>query len=654
MLASLLLASSAGVSSAATRGGDTPRHAPLTASAAGLAPSRAPALEPPPAVVGQRPCPESRFTCITLAVPRDHFVSGGPSWNVTFAIQHATKHSKGVFVTITGGPGSSGIASADGYTDAFDPSITSSYDIVFLDQRGVGLSQPLGCPVSTATYYASTARPEVPAELDQAGQAARTYVSACLAEGKIDPADLPFYSTAQAVEDLEAFRRYLGADRLILYGESYGTQYVQTYASAHPDHVAGLIVDGPVDLTVDGPTYYAESARAFEDVLTATLADCGAHRACAADLGSVEARNAYDRLARRLDRGPVTFRFPTARGTFVSRQLTLADLQVATIGYLYSQFSRMLLQRALTAAVRGDWVPLARLAYDSLTLDPETLVPVADPTYSDAMYYAVECQDYAYFPGSGDVTARLHAWGAAGAAAGVNGLRLATTYYGDLPCLYWPAQPATDPRVPPLVDTPFPIFVLTATLDPATPIANAMRIYGRARDANFVVVTGGPHVIFGRGNACPDELITDFIARGTRPATRITVCDGLVADAYVRNALRSAGAYRDALALMTSMDDQIETTDDYNYRLGDDTLVLGCDFGGTLAYVPGDSGVGLVLRSCAFTRGLPLTGSGTISDAGTTRLNVKLPGGALHFVRDADGNRSVSGTWKGHTVDQHG
>ena len=99
----------------------------------------------------------------------------------------------------------------------------------------------------------------------------------------MDPADLPFYSTRQAVEDLEAFRLYLGVDKLALYGESYGTQYVQTYAAAHPDHVASLFVDGPVDLTMDAPAFYREEVRAFDDALTATLTDCDTDRVCRRD-----------------------------------------------------------------------------------------------------------------------------------------------------------------------------------------------------------------------------------------------------------------------------------------------------------------------------------------------------------------------------------
>ncbi|MDR3544485.1 MAG: alpha/beta fold hydrolase [Candidatus Limnocylindrales bacterium] len=629
--------------------GGTPGSALVTPSLAAT-PARLAAAQSRGAAVATARCPGSSFECVTLAVPRDHFAATGPTWDVTFAIQRATKVSKGVFVTITGGPGSSGIAAADSYTAAFDPSITANYDIVFLDQRGVGLSHPIQCPDASATYYASPADPNVPAERTAAALAAQAYATDCVAEAKADPADLPFYSTRQAVEDLEAIRVYLGVDKLDLYGESYGTQYVQTYAAAHPDHVAALFLDGPVDLTVDGPTYNAEAARAFDDALTATLADCTAHRSCSLDVGRGTAAAAYDRIAGELARGPLQFRFPTAHGTFITRSLTATDLQTAAVNYLYSQFSRMLLERALAAAARGDMVALARLAYDGLGVDPETLAATADPSWSDAMYYAVECQDYAYYPGAGDPAARFAAWTAAGDAAGIGALQLGSTYYGDLPCLWWPAQPASAARPAPLTATPYPIFVLTATLDPATPIANAMRIYGRASDAYFIVQTGGPHVIFGRGNACPDNLVTDFLAAGTLPATRVTVCNGRVTEPYVRLALPTAAGYRTALQFMSSMADQVVNTDDYNYRLADSTLTMGCDFGGTLQYRPGRSATALVLRGCAFTGGLAMTGTGRIADDGSMTLDVTIPGGRLLYAEDANGHRTVRGTFRDRPV----
>ena len=65
-------------------------------------------------------------------------------------------------------------------------------------------------------------------------------------------------------------------------------------------------------------------------------------------------------------------------------------------------------------------MPLAKLAYNAIGLDPDTLVAEVDPGYSDAMYYAVECQDYAFYPNAGDPDARLTAWVAGAEAEGIN------------------------------------------------------------------------------------------------------------------------------------------------------------------------------------------------------------------------------------------
>jgi pimeloyl-ACP methyl ester carboxylesterase len=593
-------------------------------------------------------------------VPRDHTTSGGPTWDLTYAIQRAKGTKLGTFVTITGGPGYSGLAAADDYTDAFDPAIAEHYDIVFLDQRGVGLSHPIQCPAATATYYASTADPADPAQRAAVGAAASQYVTDCLKETKADPADLPYYATTQAVEDLEAIRQYLGADKLDLYGESYGTQYVQTYAAAHPDRIKALFIDGPVDLVPGAIAYYTEGARAFDDVLSSTFAACAGSPACRRDTAGGNPTAAYDALASRLANGPITYRFPTAQGTWIQRQLTATDLTNAAAGYAYSPFDRSQFLRDLTAASHGDYAPVARAAYDAIALDPETLQAIPDPTYSDAMYYATECQDYAFYPDLPTTDARLAAWLDAGKAAGINDLRLGATFYGDLPCIYWPAQPKTDPRPEPILDPPYPTFILTATTDPATPIDNAMRIFGRLDDVYLFEAIGGAHVIFGRGDACPDKPITDYLVSGSLPTLRFTTCANVVSDDYVPNARVRAADYRDGLALMADMETQITNTDDYNYRVDEDPITMGCYDGGTLTYTPVTggtrllpSGTRLTLKACAFTRGAPMTGSGFINDdAGTFRLAVRLGGrNRLVYFDDPDGVKSVRGRYRGESVD---
>lgn len=646
---------SAAAPSAAASG--APASAAPSASAASPAPSGSAAPSGSTAswsLVEKAPC-LTTFECVTLAVPKDHFgAAGGPTWNITFAIHRATKVKKGTYVEITGGPGYADIPDSDSYLDYYATSISESYDIVYMDQRGIGRSGPIQCTKAAAVYYVSAARPQIPAERADAAAAAETFAKDCIAEAGVAESDLPFYATTQAVEDLEAVRDYLDVDKMDLYGLSYGTQFVQTYAAAHPDHIATLYVDGPVDLTVDGPTYYVEAARSAEDTLIATMAACAASETCTADVAGGDALAAYDALAAKLDSRPITFDFPISDGTTVSRALTNADLENAAFNALYYSYDRLLLQRAIAAASHADYVPLAKLAYSAVGLNQDTLVAEVDPGYSDAMYYAVECQDYAFYPDAGDPEARLTAWIDGAVAAGINDTRLETSYYGDLPCLYWPTARATNERPAPIVDPPYPVFVLTSTTDPATPIANGMRIYSRLQDAYFFQAVGGPHVIYAWGQSCPDDLMTAWLVDRTPPPTRITTCIWDLADPYAAIAASAASGYKNALALAKSTDAQIFNSYDFIYFDGDQ-VTAGCDYGGSITYASSDTGTEVRLHACEFTADLPLTGKGeTDDDAGTFVLDVTSGADKLHYERDGEGATAVQGIFHGKKVDQKG
>jgi proline iminopeptidase len=58
-------------------------------------------------------------------------------------------------------------------------------------------------------------------------------------------ADPRQYTIARNVADLEAIRRRIGADRLVLLGHSWGAQVAAGYLAAHPDHVAKVIFSSP-------------------------------------------------------------------------------------------------------------------------------------------------------------------------------------------------------------------------------------------------------------------------------------------------------------------------------------------------------------------------------------------------------------------------
>jgi pimeloyl-ACP methyl ester carboxylesterase len=53
------------------------------------------------------------------------------------------------------------------------------------------------------------------------------------------------YTLARMVADLEALRVSLGAEKMVLWGNSWGAQLALMYAQAHPNHAAGFVLTSP-------------------------------------------------------------------------------------------------------------------------------------------------------------------------------------------------------------------------------------------------------------------------------------------------------------------------------------------------------------------------------------------------------------------------
>jgi len=308
----------------------------------------------------------------------------------------------------------------------------------------------------------------------------------------------------------------------------------------------------------------------------------------------------------------------------------------------------MIFLRALGAAEsRRDLVPLARILYNSLYLDPATLEPRLDPTFSDAVYYAVECNDYDY--GSAEQVLR------AGDSIDASQPRFGSLFYGNLPCVFWPEDLLDPPRPAPLAAEGIPTLVLVGTADPATPMGNAIRIFHHLADGYLVLEAGGPHVIFGWGNTCVDDLVTAFLVEGLVPSQRVTSCEGVVIADYVPLPPTDVSDFADALEAMVAVDNEIYYLPDYFYWDLQTPTTLGCTLGGTLQFEPSRTGERFTLSDCAFVRGFILTGSGAYNyDTQRFTLDVSVTGaaqGVLAYTLEVDGTASVVGEYAGEAVD---
>ena len=178
--------------------------------------------------------------------------------------------------------------------------------------------------------------------------------------------------------------------------------------------------------------------------------------------------------------------------------------------------------------------------------------------------------------------AQLETWIDAHLANGDHELRLGGVALGDMPCLYWPSLPGEVERPEPILDPPYPTFVLTSDTDPATPTVNAMRV-SVFDDAYLITLQGGPHVIFDWGYTCVDDLISNYLGSGTLPPTKVTICDGDIIDPYVAAAPAETADVEAAepVDVAASVADQLSYNVEYWSWPGDETLEFGCDFGGS-------------------------------------------------------------------------
>ena len=589
--------------------------------------------------------------CVTLNQPLDHGNTQAASTiDVVFAIKPATGERKGMFVTAVGGPGSAGIGSADSYLGSFPEGIAENFDVVFFDQRGVGESGGLQCVRAAANFYRADWSTQTSEDEARLLEAAKNFSEQCVVEmGHQDW--LPYISTSQAVEDLESFRQAMGDEKFWLYGESYGTQFAQTYAERYPQHLAGLILDGTVDLTLNGLDYYREQTQAEADILGNVLDACTADPACADDMGG-DARAAYETVKKQVQEKNFMFSFAVAGGGYEGRLMKLSDLESAAGGYLYTEMTRMLFLRALAAAYQGDYSLMARVLYDSLGIDPETQNPTEDKFYSDAEYYAVECNDYNFLTGTAEESGQ--AFLQAGKEAEKNLPYLSSLFYGDLPCAFWPVgnHQVSNPR-PALKAEGVPTLVLAAEADNATPYANSQRVAERLADGYLITKMGGPHILFGRGDECPDEIVRAFLVDGAMPPERKITCPGNLVEAYVPVTKVDGAAYATPMEAMAAVFNAVTYNPQIYYSDMTDPVKIGCTYGGDLSVEYSEGGEKWTLTDCAFSQGITLDGSAdNVYEPFKFTLNVKLSGvaeGDLVYTQTLD-KETLSGTYGGQAM----
>lgn len=183
----------------------------------------------------------------------------------------------------SGGPGVAATDDATAAVALFSP-LLQHRDLVLVDQRGVGGSHPLTCPMPD------------PSEMAEPDFSLADYASDCLANLDADPR---FYTTAIAMDDVDAVRAALGYELINVYGGSYGATAAQVYLRNHEEHVRSVVLlSGSL---LDVPMFELEAYNS-QYALDVLFARCAANARCSAAYPDV--RSEFLGLLERLQREP--------------------------------------------------------------------------------------------------------------------------------------------------------------------------------------------------------------------------------------------------------------------------------------------------------------------------------------------------------------
>ncbi|SET70605.1 alpha/beta hydrolase [Geodermatophilus poikilotrophus] len=483
--------------------------------------------EPPPGGVPGVPVPSVAWTDLgdgfqqaDIDVPYDYADPQGRTFSL-----HAVRlpaadpvNRIGTLFVNFGGPGGPAAATVREVGRLlFPPEVLARYDLVGVDPRGTGGSEPVQCTGSTAEQaalpYATLADfPTDRVQEEQAIAQVRAFAEECRARnGDL----LDHVGTLQFARDLDVLRAALGDSRINLFGLSYGTFLGQVVANTFPTRTGALVLDSVVDPAwASGPpdtiSWIREGGAAGSaetlDRFLELCAQAGPPRCVFAADGDPEQK--YAELAGRLRTAPLLVPVPGQP----AQPLTYSTLVTVTVSLLYDGAAWPLLGQLLQAAYSGDGAAVAAVV-EGL---PQPPTPEGYANYPDANA-AITCGDT-------DNPRDPYRYGEVGRALGATtapyvGSRWA---YLGLVCASWTGR-STERHTGPWDSwTRNPVLVIGNRYDPATPYRNAVAVHNLLPNSTLLTVDGVGHGALP-ASSCAASLATQYLLTGATPPAG-TVC----------------------------------------------------------------------------------------------------------------------------------
>jgi len=252
-------------------------------------------------------------------------------------------------IYLAGGPGGSGVATAKWRRFPLFMAMREFGDVIALEQRGAGESN------DTSECISDTIIP-VDAVLPKAELLSRLRQSAvqCRAFWKKEGVDLSGYTTVESVHDLDDLRVHLGAEKITLWGISYGSHLALAALKDMDDRINRVVIASAegLDQTVKLPS----RTDAYFDRLQAAIDAQPEARAAYPDVKAL-----MRRVLAKLEANPVMLHLEGADGENIDYLLQKQTMQMMTSALISDPERVVMLLQLYTAADAGIYDPIAGL-----------------------------------------------------------------------------------------------------------------------------------------------------------------------------------------------------------------------------------------------------------------------------------------------------
>ncbi|TDR23894.1 alpha/beta hydrolase [Marinicella litoralis] len=409
--------------------------------------------------------------CGQLTVPENR-QNPDKTIDLNLAVIRSTSNEKlnDPLLLLAGGPGQGAVDTFAGIVKIFDAMLPLR-DIVLVDQRGTGKSNPLRCEIDPDEYEALS---------DMDSDAWKDWTKKC--HQGLD-ADTRYYTTTEAINDLEAVREALEIEQWNLYGGSYGTRKALTYMKMFPDSIRSVILDASVP---QEQALGVEHETNLRNTLQQIFALCEADEACQTAFGDAEQQ--LWKFLDQLKEAPINLRIQnSSTGTFEDVLMTREYAVIAMRMFAYSPETMGLIPLMVSLANHGQPETMAAQAQMVMNSLNEGL--------NNALEISVSCaEDVPFMPKTSNTTNSLF------------GDELFELMHAR--CELWDSI-AVDPSFKEPVVSDIPTLLLSGEYDPVTPPKNAEQIMQTLSNAQHLVAKGQGHIVGTRG--CMPKIVTAFI-----------------------------------------------------------------------------------------------------------------------------------------------